>query len=79
MAWVREKIVCGVYRFFFVRSNSEQYADRDLVPKAECAQNDSRFDRDQGACGKKDRGSPVVAVRVNASDAPEGCLKGDEQ
>ena len=60
-------------------SNSERYADRDSVPKAECAQNDSRFDRDQGACGKKDQGSPIVAVRVKASDAPESYLKGDEQ
>ena len=28
-----------------MRSNSERYADRDSVPKAECAQNDIRFDR----------------------------------
>ena len=62
-----------------MRSNSERYANRDLVPKAECSQNDIRFDRDQGASGKKYRGSPVVAVRVKKYDEPEGCLKGDEQ
>ena len=45
-----------------MRSNSERYVNRDSVQKAEYAQNDSRFDRDQGARGKKDRGLPIVAV-----------------
>ena len=39
-----------------MRSNSERYADRDLVPKAECAQSDSRFDRDRERVSKKIKG-----------------------